>query len=176
MSDSCHYFTLMLFRKYMTSTLKKISYWKKKHRPKKNLKLDLTHTYTIPGGHSYLGSHNAEAHAIVLLQGYRDNLWLLPHWLKWEMDRKERMWLKMKPLWCVFSSLWEVQPSSGVLPLTHYRENFGVKRGRDEKREGRNEGGIKENGENHRGTCGHWNEVKNDDAHTHTHTRLSRAG
>lgn len=34
------------------------------------------------GGVSYLGSHDAEAHAVVLLQGYRDNLWILPHWLK----------------------------------------------------------------------------------------------
>lgn len=36
------------------------------------------------------------------------------------------------------------------------------KSGKDGKREGRNEGGIKGNGENHRGTCGRWNQVKNE--------------
>lgn len=43
------------------------------------------------GGVSYLGGHDAEAHAIVLLQSYRDNLWLLPHWLKRERDRKTNL-------------------------------------------------------------------------------------
>lgn len=37
-----------------------------------------------PGGVSYLGGNDAEAHAIVLLQSYRDNLRLLPHWLERE--------------------------------------------------------------------------------------------
>lgn len=46
------------------------------------------HSQRLSGGVSYLGGHNAEAHAIVLLQSYRDNLWLLPHWLK--RDRQKR--------------------------------------------------------------------------------------
>lgn len=146
------------------------------------------HTHLLSDGISYLGGHDAEAHAIVLLQGYRDNLRLFPHWLKREMDRKDNLWVKMKPLW----NLWETQQMpSGVLPLKHYggKWDCGVKRGRDEKREGRNEGGIKGNGEDHRGTCGRWNQVKNENhimaTHTHTHTdtltlthmaHLSRAG
>lgn len=56
-------------------------------------------TYTHKGMEmelSYLGSHNAESHAIVLLQGHRDNFRLLPHWLETretdssEGDERER--------------------------------------------------------------------------------------
>ncbi len=59
------------------------------------------------------------------------------------------------------------------------KRDCGVKRGRDEKREGRNEGGMKGKGEDHRGTCGRWNRVKNENhimashTHTHTHTHIS---
>lgn len=53
------------------------------------------------GAASYLGSHDAEAHAVVLLQGYRDNLWLLPHWLE-ERDRRrlETEQRGVATVWC----------------------------------------------------------------------------
>lgn len=73
------------------------------------------HSQRLSGGVSYLGGHDAEAHAIVLLQSYRDNLWLLPHWLKRETDRKgnliEQRGFFKQPLrnsatvWCLAYSL-----------------------------------------------------------------------
>lgn len=47
------------------------------------------HSQRLYGGVSYLGGHDAEAHAIVLLQSYRDDLWLLPHWLKREQQKRK---------------------------------------------------------------------------------------
>lgn len=82
----------------MTSALKKSSLIKKKNFQidlRFSCSLDLTlytkHTQTFPGGISYLGSHDAEAHAFVLLQGYCDNLRIFPHWLKREIDRKDKL-------------------------------------------------------------------------------------
>lgn len=152
-----------------------------KQRKKKTL-----HSWRLSGAVSYLGGHDAETHAIVLLQSYRDNLWLLPHWLKRERQKMQSDWRWNTDAFV--SSLYETLK----LVFGLCKMELELKNKKKQKRVGWKQGGNQwrrdeGNGENHRGTCGCWNLVKNEKSHhgyahtrahaqAHTYTHLSRAG